>query len=133
MTEAELFECVEAALANHLDASYWSALDESVRRAAVSMAMFDVLAEIPGATLDSVESGSFIVQAIAEQAAYLARNYETMTDGRIATSETIESVSASYSFIGGDASNARLSFRAAAYIRKAKAAICGAALRVARG
>ncbi|MCD8295003.1 MAG: hypothetical protein LUE27_07165 [Clostridia bacterium] len=130
MTADELYGAVDAYLSSHLDASYWSGLDESARSGAVAMAEFDILAELPGISLDGIGAGSFACMAIAEQAVYLARNYENLSEGRIVTSESVGDVSEGYTVVSD---NLGLSFRAAAFIKRAKSELTGGSIRIARG
>lgn len=130
MTDAELETEVDAYLESHLDSAYWSGLASDVKTGAVSMALNDVLAELSGVTLQNLKPGSFAVKAIAEQAVFLARNYSEMSEGKVVTGESVDGISNSYTLIGDKAG---LSFRAAAFIKKAKAAFIGCSVRVTRG
>lgn len=130
MTGAELMTEVNTYLASHLDASYWSSLTSSVKTGAVTMALNDVQAELSGMTLGTLKSESFAVKAIAEQAVFLARNYSDMTEGKVVTGESVEGISNSYTLISDKAG---ISFRAAAFIKKAKSAITGCSVHISRG
>ena len=130
MTDTELSAAVDAYFEKHLDSEYWSGLDDEVKAGAVSMALFDVQSEIPGLTLAAVKAGSFALYAIAEQAVFLARNYENMTEGKVVTSEGLEGISQGYTLIS---EKVGISFRAVAFIKRAKSAISGASVRISRG
>lgn len=129
MTEAELLDAVNAYLAKHLDAEFWAGIFETEQAAAVNMALEDVLSQIPGLTLAAMKAGTFAVSAVAEQAVYLARNYENMTEGKIVTGEGLDGISNTYTLIGSPG----LSFRAAAFIKRAKSAISGGTVAIGRG
>ena len=129
MTEAELLAAVDAYLAKHLDAEFWDGVSETERAAAVNMALEDVLAQIPGLTLAAMKAGTFAVSAVAEQAVYLMRNYANLTEGKVVTGESIEGISNTYALIGSPG----LSFRAAAFIKRAKSLISGASVHISRG
>ena len=129
MTEAELADAVDAYLAAHLDAEYWAGLETAAKNASRAMALEDVLAQIPGLTLAAMKSGTFAVSAVAEQAVYLMRNYANLTEGKVVTGESIEGISNTYALIGSPG----LSFRAAAFIKRAKSAISGASVHISRG
>lgn len=130
MTAEELTASVDAYLAKHLDAAFWASLDAARRTAAIAMAEFDIFAELPDATLENRKADSFTAKAIAEQAVFLARNYENINEGKVVTSENVGGVSQGYTLIGD---RPGLSFRAAAFIKRAKAAIAGGSMRVSRG
>ena len=130
MTESELLGSVNDYLANHLDKSFWDGLDESARSSSVAMATFDILAELPGVSISCINAESFTTKAIAEQAVYLARNYENINEGKVVTSENVGGVSQGYTLIGD---HPGLSFRAVAFIKRAKAAITGCSMRISRG
>lgn len=130
MTEAELADAVNAYFASHLDAAFWGGLSAAAKDGAVAMAQSDILAELPGVTLADISTGCFALKAIAEQAVYLARNYDRMTEGKVLTSESVEGLSEGYTLIN---SKVGLSFRAEAFLKRAKSAFSGATLRVVRG
>ena len=130
MTAEELTFAVDAYLATHLDSAFWSGLDAARRTAAIAMAEFDIFAELPGATLGNTKSDSFTAKAIAEQAVFLARNYENINEGKVETSENVGGVSQGYTLIGD---RPGLSFRAAAFIKRARQAVSGGSMRVSRG
>jgi hypothetical protein len=130
MTESELLPAVDGYFANHLDSAYWGALPPETRAAACVMAANDVLSSLPGADLERVKQGSSALKAIAEQAVYLSRHYETIADGKVLTSEGVEGISASYTLIG---STFGLSVRAQSFIRLAVREETGGTARLARG
>ena len=130
MTEAELLGSVNEYLENHLDKSFWDGLDESAKSASVAMATFDILAELPGVSISGIKPDSFTSKAIAEQAVFLARNYENINEGKVVTSENVGGVSQGYTLIGD---HPGLSFRASAYLKRAKNSILGGSVHVCRG
>ena len=130
MTADELSTAVDDYLAKHLDASFWAGLDSASKTAAVAMAEFDIFAELPGATLENSKVDSFTTRAIAEQAVFLARNYENINEGKIVTSENVGGVSQGYTLIGD---HPGLSFRASVFLKRAKTAITGGSMRIIRG
>lgn len=130
MTEAELADAVNAYFASHLDAAFWGGLSAAAKDGAVAMAQSDILAELPGITLADIPADSFALKAIAEQAVYLARNYDRMTEGKVLTSESVEGLSEGYTLIN---TKVGMSFRAEAFLKRAKSAFSGATLRVVRG
>lgn len=130
MTREELTTFVDEYLADHLDKSFWQGLDAEKRSASVSMALVDVLAELPGLSLDAMPVSGFAARAVAEQAVFLARNYENINEGKVVTGEGVAGISTSYTMIGDSAG---LSFRAISFIRQAKRSILGGTVRVSRG
>lgn len=130
MTEGELLPAVDAYFSNHLDKGYWIALPEDTRNAACEMAVNDVLSVLPGEDFEKVGANSCALKAIAEQAVYLARNYESIADGKVLTSEGVEGISASYTLIG---STFGLSSRAQSFIKRAAREISGNTARISRG
>lgn len=130
MTENELLSAVDGYFQNHLDSAYWGALSPETRAAACAMAANDVLSSLPGADLARVKPESSALKAIAEQAVYLARHYETIADGKVLTSEGVEGISASYTLIG---STFGLSVRAQSFISLAVREETGGTARLTRG
>lgn len=130
MTLNELSVAVDGYFTEHLDADFWQNLSEKSRRAAVSMAADDVLAELSGISLDKVRAGSYTFKAICEQAVFLARNYESMTEGKVVTSESVEGLSTGYTLIS---EKVGLSIRAVSFINRAKSLFCGGSMRIVRG
>lgn len=120
MTSDELIASVDAYFEVHLDSAYWVGLTSDVRSAAVTMALSDILAELPWMTLDDILSGSYPAKAIAEQAVFLARNYESLIENKVVSSEGIDGISTSYSLIGN---NPGMSYRASMYVKKARRSI----------
>jgi hypothetical protein len=127
---SEISESVDRYFDVHLDASYWNSLTAENRLAAVTMAVSDICAVIPGLTIDDVFYGSAVFKAISEQAVYLARNYETISEGKVVTSESVEGLSTGYSLIGG---NYGIAPRAECFINQAKRQFLGNSLRIKRG
>ncbi|MPN00147.1 hypothetical protein SDC9_147341 [bioreactor metagenome] len=130
MTREELATHVDEYLADHLDRSFWQGLDGETRSASVSMALVDVLAELPGLSLETMTATGFAAKAIAEQAVFLARNYANINEGKVVTAEGVAGVSTTYTLIGGSPG---LSFRAISFIGQAKRSILGGTVRVSRG
>lgn len=130
MTGAELSAAVDRYFETHLDAEFWTGLSLAAKSGAVAMALDDVLSELPGMMLDDLTANSYAVKAIAEQAVYLARNYESMNEGKVLTSESVEGISEGYTIVSGKVG---LSFRAEAFIKRAKSAYLGGSVRVVRG
>ena len=130
MTPSELQAAVDVYFASHLDSEYWSSLTTPVKNGAISMAINDILAELPGVTIDKITDGSFAFNAIAEQSVYLARNYSSLTEGKVVTSEGLEGISTGYTIINDKVG---ISFRASLFIKKAKTSFLGATAKIARG
>lgn len=130
MTGNEIRSAVDSYLASHLDAAFWLGISSESKSAAVSMACNDILGELPGVTLDDLRPDGYAVKAIAEQSVYLARNYESISEGKVLTGEGVSGLSASYTLIS---SRVGLSFRAEPFIKRAKAAISGGSMRISRG
>lgn len=130
MTGAELSAAVDRYFESHLDAGFWAGLSAAAKNGAVSMACNDVLSELPGIVLDDLSENTYAVKAIAEQAVYLARNYESLNEGKVLTSESVEGLSEGYTLVS---SKVGLSFRAEAFIKRAKSAYSGGSVRVSRG
>jgi hypothetical protein len=130
MTRDALINAADGYFAEHLDSNFWHGLPEQSRSAAVLMAADDVLAELTGLTLDKVSVGSYTFKAICEQAVFLARNYESMTEGKVVTSESVEGLSTGYTLIS---EKVGMSIRALSFIRRAKTLVNGGSMRIARG
>ena len=130
MTGAELASAVDRYFETHLDAGFWGGLASASKTGALTMACNDVLGELPGVVLDDLSETEYAVKAIAEQAVFLARNYESMNEGKVLTSESVEGLSEGYTLIS---SKVGLSFRAEAFIKRAKSAFFGGSVRVTRG
>ena len=130
MTGAELALAVDNYFAEHLDAVFWGGLSSASRTGAIAMACNDVLGELPGVVLDDLSETDYAVKAIAEQAVYLARNYESLNEGKVLTSESVEGLSEGYTLVS---SKVGMSFRAEAFIKRAKSAYSGGSVRVSRG
>jgi hypothetical protein len=130
MTRDALINAADGYFAEHLDSNFWHELPEQSRSAAVLMAADDVLAELTGLTLDKVSAGSYTFKAICEQAVFLARNYENMTEGKVVTSESVEGLSTGYTLIS---EKVGMSVRALSFIRRAKTLVNGGSMRIARG
>eukprot|EP00831_Metopus_contortus_P078330 TRINITY_DN7555_c0_g1_i4.p1 TRINITY_DN7555_c0_g1~~TRINITY_DN7555_c0_g1_i4.p1 ORF type:complete len:698 (-),score=105.19 TRINITY_DN7555_c0_g1_i4:951-3044(-) len=131
MTNLELLQYVDEYFANHLDKGYWSGLSDDFKGGAVAMALSDVLAQVSGLTPDKITSGSAAGKAVAEQAVFLARNYNSLSEGKVVTSEGAEGVSGGYTLLEGATSG--ISFRAMPFIRQAKRAVSGNSVRLSRG
>ena len=130
MTQEELESFVDGYLARHLDKEFWQGLEAGKRSAAVSMALGDVLSALPELTLEIMADTGFAVRAIAEQAVFLARNYENLNEGKVVTGEGISGITTSYTLIGNDPC---VSFRAAGLIRQARRGLRGGTASVSRG
>lgn len=130
MTGAELAAAVDRYFESHLDSAFWSGLASASKTGAVTMACDDVLSELPGIVLDDLSEDTYAFKAIAEQAVYLVRNYESLNEGKVLTSESVEGLSEGYTLIS---SKVGLSFRAEAFIKRAKQAYLGGSVRVIRG
>lgn len=131
MNKVELELAIDSYFSNHLDNVYWVSLLPEKRAGAISMAFGDIGAIVTGLTIDKIPSAdSAIVKAVAEQAVFLARHYETIADGKVTTSESIEGISTGYSLIGSFFS---LSPRAETFIKQAKREITGNSVRLSRG
>lgn len=107
-------------------------------KAAVSMALSDIAVLLPWLSLDKLSASSVVIKAIAEQAVFLTRNYEQISEGKVLTGESIEGISESYTLIdGGLTGSFKMSFglspRAAAYIEQAKRENGGSTARITRG
>ena len=130
MTPEELAAAVDTYFEGHLGAAFWGGLTSASKTGAVTMACNDVLGELPGVSLDDLTADGYAVKAIAEQAVYLAQNYDSMTEGKVTTSESVDGISEGYTLIG---SRIGFSFRAEAFLKRAKSALIGGSLRVSRG
>lgn len=126
----EIHSAVDEYFSVHLDSGYWSNLAASIREAAVIMAVSDVCAVVPGLTIDVIRPSSAALKAIAEQAVYLSRNYETISEGKVVTSESVEGLSTGYTLIGNSYG---MSPRAAEFVIQAKRLYCSNTLRITRG
>ena len=129
MTLAEVNSAVDSYFTAHLDSEYWRDLEAEKKLGAVAMALDDILS-ILNVTLERVTPDSAAVKAVAEQAVYLSRNYESIAEGKITTSESVEGVSAGYTLIG---SNYGISPRAETFIKQSKREFFGGSVRVMRG
>jgi hypothetical protein len=77
-------------LALHLQADFWSALDESKKAAAFKMAVDDVCAYLGIAEIDPVRI--FQLCAVSEQAVFLAEYYDKLSSADQIKSEKIDGV-----------------------------------------
>jgi hypothetical protein len=77
-------------LALHLQADFWSALDESKKAAAFKMATDDVCAYLGIAEIDPVRI--FQLCAVSEQAVFLAEHYDKLSSADQIKSEKIDGV-----------------------------------------
>ena len=130
MTLNEFATAADKYFAEHLDNDFWHGLPEDSRKAALHMAADDVLAELSGLTFNKVSVGSYTFKAICEQAVFLARNYESMTEGKVVTSESLEGLSTGYTLIS---EKVGLSVRALSFIKRAKTLVNGGSMRLVRG
>ena len=130
MTIEELATLVDQYFALHLDSSYWGQLSIDIKMGAISMASSDIFALVPRLSMDTIQSGSAAIKAIAEQAVFLSRNYDQIQEGKVLTSESVEGISAGYTLIG---SSFGLSSRASSYIDQAKRENMGSTIRIVRG
>lgn len=128
MTSADMLVAVDAYLAAHLDAAFWSGLPTATKTGASTMAQADVEAAT-ATTLDLIGSVDHpFVKAVAEQAVYLARNYASQNEGKVVTGESVEGLSNTYTLIGTPGTSPR----ANVFIKQAKrAALVG--IRFGRG
>lgn len=131
MTDLELSQYVDEYFTSHLDSSYWSGLAAGTKTGAVAMALSDILAQINGLTLENILSGSAAAKAVAEQAVFLARNYENLSEGKVVTSQSAEGVSDSATLLEG--TSIGISFRALPFIKQAKRLFFGNSVRISRG
>lgn len=130
MTQTELNAAVDNYFTVHLDKEYWFALDADKRAATVAMAFSDIAALIPGLTLNNLTADSAAVKAVAEQAVFLNRNYETIAEGKVVTSEGAEGISVGYTLVG---TSFQISPRAETFIKHAKRLYFGGFTRISRG
>ena len=131
MTQEELFAAVDEYFNRHLDKAYWSNLPEDTRAGSVEMAFNDVAGQITGLTMTNITADSVAMKAVAEQAVFLARNYDSIAEGKITTSESAEGVSAGYTLLGSVSFG--IAPRAASMIQSVKRLYCGNSVRIARG
>ncbi len=127
MNDSDLFSAVDSYFAAHLDATFWNARTEAEKTAAVTMAKNQVLAELGLSALpDQIPN---VVYAIAEQAVFLAHNYDSMKEGKVVTGESVGDLSVSYSLLAGSG----ISTFARMFIDTAKRAVAPALVRIGRG
>lgn len=126
----EIRTAVDGYFSVHLDAGYWNNLDAQTRLSAVTMAISDICSVVQGLTLDRITPESPAINAIAEQAVYLVRNYETIAEGKVATSESAEGISTGYTLIN---SSFGISPRAEAFTNQLKRLFYAGTVRIARG
>ncbi|MBE6370781.1 MAG: hypothetical protein E7055_01740 [Lentisphaerae bacterium] len=127
MTDAELIAAVNEYLAAHMDAAFWSARSNEEKAAAVTMAKNQVLAELNLSAVPLLVPS--VTMAIAEQAVFLAHNYESMKEGKVVTGESVGDLSVSYSLLSGSGFG---SF-AKVFIDAARRACSPTLVRVGRG
>lgn len=131
MNKVELKTAIDEYFSSHLDKAYWDTLSADTRSAAIAMAWGDIGAMVAGLTIDKIQSAdSAAVKAVAEQAVFLTRNYSDISEGKIATSESVEGISTGYSLVG---SSFLISPRAETFIKQAKREIYGNSVRISRG
>lgn len=131
MTQEELIFAVDEYFDHHLDKKFWNEQPEETRAGAVSMAFNDVAGQIPGLTIKNISPDAIVIYAIAEQAVFLIRNYDSMAEGKITTSESAEGVSAGYTLLGS--TSIGIAPRAANLVQYAKRLYCANSARIARG
>ena len=131
MTQEELITAVDGYFNRHLDKKYWNELPEDTRAGAVEMAFNDVAGQIPGLKMANLTADAIAVHAIAEQAVFLVRNYDSIAEGKITTSESAEGVSAGYTLLGS--ASFGISPRASLMIKHAKTLYCASSARIVRG
>lgn len=74
----------------HLDKEYWTGLSLDTKTASITMAGSDICTELG---VDVISAESLASQkAVAEQAVFLARNYESLTENKIIKSESLDGV-----------------------------------------
>ena len=136
MTTEDLFAAVSAVVSAGMDAEYWTN-QEAKRQAAFNTATGDILARLPGVTVEDItESSTNIIHAIAEQSVYLLRHYKEQTTGQQKVSESVDGVSMTYSNLVSTSTDGVISPRALAYLENAKKELKRAAfasLRFVRG
>ena len=131
MTQEELFAAVDGYFNRHLDKAYWNNLPEDTRAGAVTMAFNDVAGQVNGLTMQNITADAVAIHAVAEQAVFLVRNYESIAEGKITTSESAEGVSAGYTLL--ESTSFGIAPRAAAMIKHVKRLYCANSARIARG
>ena len=131
MTQEEIFAAVDGYFNRHLDKAYWNNLPEDTRAGAVEMAFNDVSGQITGLTMTNITADSVAIKAVAEQAVFLARNYDSIAEGKITTSESAEGVSAGYTLLGSVSFG--IAPRAASFIQHAKRLYFANSARIVRG
>lgn len=127
MNLIELRQKVDDYLTSHMDAAFWHSRSEAEKTAALTMSKNLVCAELCRAAVD--DSIPEAIYAIAEQAVYLARNYETMREGKIVTSEGVGDLSVGYTLLAGSG----WSMFAQIFLTQAKKATTPALIRIGRG
>ena len=127
MNDSDLLAAVDSYFAAHLDAAFWSGRSAPDKTAAVTMAKNQVLGELGlSAVPDQIPN---VVYAIAEQAVFLAQNYDSMKEGKVVTGESVGDLSVSYSLLSGSGISSFAQFFIAAARR-----VCSPALvRIGRG
>ena len=127
MTDADLIAAVNTCLAAHIAASFWTARSPEEKTAAVTMAKNQVLGELGlSAVPDQIPN---VVYAIAEQAVFLAQNYDSMKEGKVVTGESVGDLSVSYSLLSGSG----ISSFAQVFIAAARRVCSPALVRIGRG
>lgn len=115
--------------AYHLDYEYWQNLDNEIKKQAVMMSLNDISSHV-GSTQNDIISNQYGINAIAEQAVYLSRNYGSMTSNKIVTSEGLDGISQSFSIVG---ESIAISHRADKYIMQLKKFLRPSTIRISRG
>lgn len=129
MTLEEINIAVDDYFTVHLDSAFWNGLEPEKKLGAVAMALDEVLS-ILNVKLKRITPDCAAIKATAEQAVYLVRNYDSIAEGKVTTSESVEGISAGYTLIGN---NYGISPRAETFIKQSKREFFGGCVRVMRG
>lgn len=127
MTDAELIAAVNEYFTAHMDSSFWTARSAEEKAAAVTMAKNQVLTELNLTSVPVLVPS--VTMAIAEQAVFLAHNYDSMKEGKVVTGESVGDLSVSYSLLSVSGFGAF----AKVFIDAARRACSPALVRVGRG
>ena len=127
MNDSDLLSAVDSYFASHLDAAFWSGRTDQDKKAAVSMAKNQVLSELALSEIPALMTTVTI--AIAEQAVFLAHNYDSLKEGKIVSAESVGDLSVSYSLLAGSG----IGPFAQLFIAAAKRSCAPALVRIGRG
>ncbi len=127
MTDNELIAAVNVYFTAHMDSAFWAARSAEEKAAAVGMAKNLVLTELNLTAVPLLVPS--VTMAIAEQAVFLAHNYESMKEGKVVTGESVGDLSVSYSLLSGSGFGAF----AQVFIDAARRACSPSLVRVGRG